>query len=286
MKIAITADLHYGLRAAWDESILRLVEHVRGDPPDVLVIAGDIGVGRHFGRCLALFDGIACQKALVPGNHDLWVSDDFPDDDSLALHRYRLPQLAGERGFHYLGHGPLTLGDDLAVAGTINWYDYSWADRAALERLLPNYDHALRNKLFVGGWHNDGKRVVWPQTDGTFTHEVVDRFEGQILECTAPNIIAVTHHPPFRGLEYPKDGPMTADDHLWMGYTGNTRIEAVLAREAARIPFAFCGHTHRACETLWNGIRGFNVGGDYGWKRLLTLDWPGGTVKAREFRAA
>src|SRR5262245_3077945 len=122
MKIAVTADLHFGLREAWDDSTLRLAEHVTQSPPDVLLIAGDVGVGRHFGRCLARFENLRCQKALVPGNHDLWVSDDFPDDDSLTLHRYRLPEVAGTHGFHYLGHGPMALGDNLAVAGSINWY--------------------------------------------------------------------------------------------------------------------------------------------------------------------
>jgi hypothetical protein len=60
-------------------------------------------------------------------------------------------------------------------------------------------------------------------------------------------------------------------------------MEEVLARHAGRIAFAFCGHTHRACEGTLRGIRGFNVGGDYHFKRLLWLEWPAGTVSAHQF---
>jgi hypothetical protein len=36
-------------------------------------------------------------------------------------------------------------------------------------------------------------------------------------------------------------------------------------------------------EVTWQGIRGYNVGSDYHFKRLLWLDWPAGTVTAEEF---
>ena len=40
-------------------------------------------------------------------------------------------------------------------------------------------------------------------------------------------------------------------------------LEDLLARYADRIPFAFCGHTHRAQDGIQAGIRGHNVGSDY-----------------------
>jgi hypothetical protein len=61
------------------------------------------------------------------------------------------------------------------------------------------------------------------------------------------------------------------------------RIEQLLERYASRIVFAFCGHTHRARESRWQGIRGYNVGSDYHFKRLLWLEWPTGTMTARDF---
>src|SRR5262249_30611769 len=67
-------------------------------------------------------------KALVPGNHDIWVEADDPRGDSLTVYREHLPAACAAHGFHYLDAGPLLLPEaDLAVVGTINWYDYSWA---------------------------------------------------------------------------------------------------------------------------------------------------------------
>jgi hypothetical protein len=60
-------------------------------------------------------------------------------------------------------------------------------------------------------------------------------------------------------------------------------MEQLLARHAERIAFAFCGHTHRARQTDWHGIRGYNIGGDYHFKRLLCLDWPSGNMEAHQF---
>ena len=38
-----------------------------------------------------------------------------------------------------------------------------------------------------------------------------------------------------------------------------------------------------AREGRFGPTRGYNVGGDYHFKRLLRLDWPAGTVTAAEF---
>ena len=66
-------------------------------------------------------------KALVPGNHDLWVSQEAAHD-SLDLYQRLLPDAAARQGFHYLDEEPLFLPDvDLAIVGSVNWYDYSWA---------------------------------------------------------------------------------------------------------------------------------------------------------------
>ena len=63
-------------------------------------------------------------------------------------------------------------------------------------------------------------------------------------------------------------------------------MEKVLERHAERIPFAFCGHTHRARENTLGAIRGFNIGSDYPFKRLLLLDWPDGNLETHTFTAA
>src|SRR5205823_576909 len=128
--------------------------------------------------------------------------------------------------------------------------------------------------------------VRWPPYDDvSFTAEAVATFSrhlGTVL-TSAGKAIVVTHHPPFRGLNFPRSGPPTPDGLLWDAFAGNRALEEVLRRHAGRVRFAFCGHTHRARAGEFEGIRGFNVGGDYPFKRLLTLNWPAGEVEERYY---
>jgi predicted phosphohydrolase len=281
VRIAVTADLHWGINDAGDAATRLLVADLSARPPNVLIVAGDIGAGDEFEPALALFDGLDCRKALVPGNHDIWVADNDPRGDSLKVYREHLPALAAAHGFHYLDREPLPL-PEVTVVGSMNWYDYSWTDPAALAEAFPDWEDRLRTKRFTRGRHNDGRFVRWPHDDRSFTAEIVATFERQLSATAGPTLV-VTHHPPFRGLSFPRPGPPTPDGPLWEAFSGNRAMEEVLERFAARIPFAFCGHTHRARDGEYHGIRGHNVGGDYPFKRLLMLDWPAGMIKERTF---
>jgi 3',5'-cyclic AMP phosphodiesterase CpdA len=285
LRLAITADLHWGIRAAGDAATLLMLDFLKADPPDVLVLAGDVGAGNEFGECLALFDELSCRKALVPGNHDIWVNDGDPRGDSLDVYRRHLPDLCGRHGFHYLDAEPLVLPEsDLAVVGSINWYDYSWS-LELLKKLVPDWEDRLQSKRFSRGRHNDARFVRWPLDDVRFTAEVVttlDRHLGEALGQVAKAVV-VTHHPTFFGVNWPRSEPPTLDGLLWEAFSGNRSLQEVLVRHADRIPFAFCGHTHRARENTLGPIRGYNVGGDYHFKRLLLLDWPAGTVQPHQF---
>jgi 3',5'-cyclic AMP phosphodiesterase CpdA len=286
LRIAITADLHWGIRETGDAATRALAAELRERPPDMLVLAGDIGAGDDFARCLELFDQLPCRKLLVPGNHDIWVNGTDSRGDSWRVYSGHLSGLCAQHGFHYLDHGPLLLPEaDLAIVGTMNWYDYSWAIDE-----LPNYaddwQERLRNKRFARGRHNDGRFVRWQFTDGTFTEHVVAAFERHLQEALrhVGTVIVVTHHPAFAGLNYPSTLPPHLDQLLWKAFSGNRALEQVLERNADRIALAFSGHTHKARENNFAGIRGHNIGGDYDWKRLLMLKWPEGTIEAREFR--
>jgi predicted phosphohydrolase len=286
-RLALTADLHWGPHPRGDAATRQLVDFLEAQPPDVLVLAGDVGTAGHFEACLSLFDGLSCRKAMVPGNHDIWVESADPRGDSLQVYREHLPHLCTPHGFHYLDQGPLVLPEgDLALAGSINWYDYSWS-MEQLRSLTPDWLVRLRHKLFSRGRHNDARFVRWPLDDERFTVEVVATLENHL--CTAleqvGQVIVVTHHPPFHGLSFPRSPAAQAsmDGLLWDAFSGNRALEAVLARYAERIPFAFCGHTHRAREGTCGAIRGYNIGGDYHFKRLVVLDWPAGSVTTHVF---
>src|SRR5262245_38570782 len=128
-KLAITADLHWGINDSGDAATRELISDLAEKPPDVLILAGDIGAGEDFERCLQLFANFPNRKALVPGNHDVWVTSDDQRGDSWHLYSRVLPDLSAKYGFHYLDSGPLILPEaDLALVGSMNWYDYSWAD--------------------------------------------------------------------------------------------------------------------------------------------------------------
>jgi 3',5'-cyclic AMP phosphodiesterase CpdA len=283
-RLAITADLHWGHHPLGDEATLALRDFLLAEPPEVLILGGDVGTVDHFNQCLALFDELDV-KALVPGNHDIWVDTDDPRGDSLQVYCQHLPAVCTEHSFHYLDSGPLLFPQaNLAVAGSINWYDYSWAIDS-LRQEMPDWEERLRTKVFSRGRHNDARFVRWPLDDVRFTMEVVATLE-QHLETTfrqAEKTIVVTHHPAFQGLSFPRPGPLTLDGLLWEAFSGNAALEALLLKHADRIPLVFSGHTHRSRENTLGPIHGYNIGGDYHFKRLLLIDWLASTLEAHTF---
>ncbi len=285
-SLAITADLHWGIHADGDAATRSLVADLSATPPDLLIVAGDIGAGEDFERCLALFDNLHCRKALVPGNHDIWVNEADKRGDSWRVYFEYLPRVSAEHGFHYLDQGPLLIPEaDLAIVGSMNWYDYSWANDPRWQPPA-DWEERLKEKVFTRGRHNDARFVRWRFTDAVFTAKVVAEFEKHLTDAlqSVSRIIVVTHHPAFEGLKYPEVLSPHLDQMLWRAFSGNRSLERVLEQHAERIALVFSGHTHKARENSFTGIRGCNIGGDYGWKRLLRLAWPTAQIEAREFR--
>jgi predicted phosphohydrolase len=285
LRLALTADLHWGIRPAGDDATRLLIDFLKIERPDGLILAGDVGAGNDFSACLSLFADLHCQKALVPGNHDIWVEASDPRGDSLQVYLEDLPARCAEHDFHYLDSGPLLLpGADVALVGSINWYDYSWS-MDLLRRHVPDWEERIRNKSFSRGRHNDARFIRWPLDDGRFTALVVRTLESHLQQALSQvgRVFVVTHHPPFYGLSFPRPAAVTMDGLLWEAFTGNRALEEVLTRYAERIPYAFFGHTHRARENMLGSIHGFNIGGDYHYKRLLLLEWPADRVKVHVF---
>jgi predicted phosphohydrolase len=286
MRIAITADLHWGHGQRGDDATRLLRRHLDSDPVDLLILGGDIGTAEHFDNCLGLFADLPCIKALVPGNHDLWVADDDKRGDSLRVYQQHLPAVCAAHGVHYLDDAPLSLADaGLAIVGNINWYDYSWS----LERLkaeVPDWEWRLRTKTFTRGRHNDGRFVQWNIDDVAFTQLVVAKLGRHLDEALkqVPRAIVVTHHPALYGLNFPREvPPQDVDALLWDAFSGNTAVEALLSRYTDKVPWVFSGHTHRERECRVGRTVGLNVGGDYHFKRMLMLDWPAGGIQAHVF---
>ncbi len=286
LRLAVTADLHWGHGPRGDQATLALRDFLRAEPPDLLLLGGDQGTQNHFAECLELFADLPGRKALVPGNHDLWVEEKDARGDSLQVYAKHLPEVCSRYGFHYLDHGPLVVHEaSLAIAGSVNWYDYSWSlDR--LKEEVPDWEVRLSTKSFTRGRHNDARFIRWPLGDGAFTAQVVKKLEEDLQHALeqVDRAVVVTHHPAFYGLGFPRPGPPSVPDGLlWDAFCGNTALEKILLGHADRIPLVFCGHTHRDRENSLGSIRGYNIGGDYHYKRLLLVDWPAGTVMAHDF---
>ena len=285
MRIALTADLHWGQNRVGDEATRGLVAFLHDNPPDLLLLGGDQGTQHHFDECLALFAEFDCPKALVPGNHDIWVEDNDSRGDSLAVYETHLPNVCRQHGFHYLDRAPLIASPSLAIAGTMNWYDYSWS----IERLtaeFPGNEWRLKSKMFTRGRHNDGRFVRWPLSDADFTNRVVATFSEHLADASAQaeKVLVITHHPPVYGLGFPRDKPpATLDGLIWDAFSGNTTIERLLTEQTAKVPYLFCGHTHRERQHQLDATVCHNIGGDYHFKRLLILDFPAGDVEPHVF---
>lgn len=270
MRLAVTADLHWGLDPRGDAATLQLARLVEELAPNVFAIAGDVGEGEAFVRCLSLFGRLTCDRLVAPGNHDVWTR--AAGVDSLELYQSQLPRWAAEAGFQYLDQQPyIPTAGALAVVGSINWYDYSFADPVVQEE-HPDAPAMYRRKRFPNGEHNDGRFVRFGMSDEAFTERVVGVFQRQLgaLPETAEGVIAIQHHPPVRELFYPT--PLTNTyQRFWLAYTGNRRMQGVVLDDP-RIRTIICGHTHAACEADVAGKRCLNIGGDYHFKRLLLLD--------------
>lgn len=287
MRIAVTADLHWGHGERGNQATLSMAHFLREHPPELLLLGGDQGTGHCFGACLELFADLPCLKAVIPGNHDIWVVDGDERGDSLHLFRHHLPELAREHGFHYLDHGPLVLPEaNLAIVGTINWYDYSWS-LEKLKKATPDWGGRLRGMQFTRGRHNDRRFVRWDLDDVGFTKLVVEGFEKHLTEALgkAEKALVLTHHPACYGLNFPREteGPLSLDALLWDAFSGNAALEGILQKHAERLAAVFSGHTHRAREGKIGPAPAFNVGGDYHFKRMLIFDWPSGAVESHTF---
>ena len=286
MRIAVTADLHWGHGAAGDDATQLLLEHLRSEPPDLLLLGGDIGTASHFDDCLDAFRDLPCPKALIPGNHDLWVETDDPRGDSLGVYDSHLPALCATPVF--------------ITSMRRRWCcpSTAWPSSApSTGTTTPGRSSGCRRRSRIGsggcehmaftrGRHNDRRFVRWPLDDVRFTQRVVAAFESHLTAALGqvPRAVVLTHHPAFYDLGFPRGGPPSVPDGLlWDAFSGNTHMEEVLRRHAERIAVVFSGHTHRAREGRLDAIPGYNIGGDYGYKRLIVLDWPGGAVAMHQF---
>jgi hypothetical protein len=233
-KLAVTSDLH--LPITKPERITTLLDEVAAFEPDAFVLAGDLGESYvELERCLSLVRGlVSCPVWVLAGNHDLWA---WPPYDSGKLWLEVLPSIVDRAGCHHLEGTSFRLGD-VAVTGSIAWYDYSGADPTVQATAL----QFAQNKYL----HNaDALRIDWEWSDPEFAENVGRSLlvELDCLEADAAvrQVVVVTHVPLLEGQMCRDSG--NADWAFSNAYFGNLTLGAKVL-PYRKLSHILSGHTH------------------------------------------
>ncbi|RLF96543.1 hypothetical protein DRN50_01365, partial [Thermococci archaeon] len=126
IKIAAFSDAHFP-KLVGIKGLKVLRNSVNNIDPDYVVIAGDLTEGEKesFEIFLKEFEEIDCPKLICLGNHDLWVQS-FEEATSLEKMEEFI-EMGESFGYYMLDNKPF-LEKDIGFAGTVGWYDYSFAD--------------------------------------------------------------------------------------------------------------------------------------------------------------
>jgi hypothetical protein len=288
MRIVTSSDLHYNIlrsRASAEDLAARACA-LGGD---VLVLAGDTA-GADFGPfrdALRLFSGFRGLKFLVPGNHCLWS---YSGGDSLHRYRTELPTMAAGEGFVLLDHNPQALGA-VGLAGSIGWYDYSFADISLgiplpfyQAKISPGAAHYLGRRelveahsadlqerhMSIGVRWMDGQYVDLGMSDIEFAAMLACTLQEQLeqLSASCDRIVVFMHHLPFVELV-----PQGRPDRFAFtaAFMGSERLGQVL-RKFPKITHVFCGHSHWRNRVRINQMDALAIGSTYREKHLEVLE--------------
>ena len=266
MRIVITADLHYGMRADGDESTRALAKKLCERGGDVLMLAGDnasLPIS-NFIECLQLFKDFPGRKLLVSGNHDLWVEENAPFD-SCDMYSVILPEIYTQCGFHCLDVEPVVI-DGIGFVGTTGWYDYTFRE-PSLDVPMETYEKKV---LDDGTIWMDVRYVRWKYSDAEFTELTLAKLREHLatIEPKCETMVGLLHHLPFANMVTRKPSRAWSFANAFMG-------SEKFGRELLKHPkvrHVYCGHTHSRGEFENGHIKCINVGSNYHHKRCEVLN--------------
>ncbi len=241
MRIAVTSDLHYdphGHLTAPD-AVRDLAAQIAETRPDLVVLAGDLGHGiASFGACVERFTERGLAVAVLAGNHDVWRDDDARVG-SEALWTERLRTVTRALGACWLEDHSLRFGD-VAVVGSMAWYDYSGVDRSV--GATPE-QCAVAKRMF----NNDAVWLDWPWSDQALASHLADglvaRLASAAAESTVRAVVVATHVPIVE-----EQMVRRPDDARWgfsNAYFGHLTLGARVVCEP-KVRAIVSGHTHCA----------------------------------------
>ena len=284
-RILAISDLHYGASGSpGDEAVRKLAQAVNdiAHEEDVLCLIGDVAECEvTFGFALDQFRGCRAAKALVLGNHDVWVEGTLTGCKTSQQRMVLQHEMAADRGWtpvqdQYLRHG------DLTIVGTMGWSDSSFCDPglgSIPTEVYDQYGCCINGKACI--WGDRSCRWGEGATRDSVSRMLLDQLIAQLRAVSGDGIVvAITHHLPTRALlpywEVRKRAPWVIPTH-WRflnAFLGSERLGEVLAADP-RVQTVISGHVHwRASARIANRLPAYTIGGDYHKKELLILDGP------------
>jgi Icc-related predicted phosphoesterase len=288
MKILAIADVHIDpdLPGACQDFIAR----VEDEPPDVLVVAGDLAVGKSavYETLLAHCAFFTRPKLFVPGNHDLWQL--YSKRATWQRYQQDLPDAVTAVGWHYLDLGPTLVGD-VAFIGCLGWYDYSLRQTASPRpdlRVSPaqvtapgrgmkvmaarahvpwteltDEDYAARalqvgdDNVMEGIVWNDAFYTDWGRSDAEMTQYFCDRLREQAQQVArrARQLVVITHFVPFAETlrDYTETGPAYA-----RAFAGSVKLGETI-QSLPHVRVAIFGHWHQPGRWQIGNLQAYNV---------------------------
>jgi 3',5'-cyclic-AMP phosphodiesterase len=242
MRLAWLTDIH--LNFVDDSPRRHFLEEVR-ESADAVVISGDIAESHEIARFLLEIEEVIQEPIyFVLGNHDFYR-------DSVAKTRQRVAELAAESKFlRYLtAMDVVELSPQTAIIGHDGWADGRFGDYQGTKEILN--DHLLIAELAQWFKNYEIDKIGLSKTLTALADEAAQHFERALGEAVAkcPNIIAVTHVPPFREAAW-YQGKISNDDFL--PYFACKVVGDVFKRVMQANPqtnlLVLCGHTHGGGE--------------------------------------
>ncbi|MCY4566887.1 MAG: metallophosphoesterase [Candidatus Poribacteria bacterium] len=252
MKIGLISDLHTDVTPLNKALVPHLIDAVSAENLDVLVLAGDFA--RHLVQLSETLNAfhladLACEKLLVPGNHDIWAieTSTVTSEQKCGI----ISELCHACGFHPLMDEPF-IREKIGFCGTIGWYDYSFAP--------DGYDFSdaqYAEKELMGAVWNDKRYAKWNDTDPVVARRFEAALEMQIasIRDDVSRIVVVTHHVPFREcIRYLGELPWD----FFRAFMGSKGLGAQCLREPL-VTHALFGHTHQALDMQIDSVRAISA---------------------------
>lgn len=242
MRIQLLSDLHIEFQSYT----------VAKTSADVIVLAGDIGVG-HEGLEWAAAEGRQLGKEViyVPGNHEYYHHDLYELDE-------RLRAKAALLGVHFLQNDSVTL-SGVRFLGTTFWTDYEVPKEEPLNRKF----WVIRRGLADHSVIRFGDRKFKPEDALELHTKAVNWLRGELANSPRqlPTVV-VTHHAPSLACQHPEIGINS------MAGAFLSDLDELVSQAAL-----WCfGHTHACLDTVIGGTRLISNQRGYPYERTYGFD--------------